>query len=137
MKISLVKNLNNTFSLAYNSDYEKAKKITPGEVFTYETKKSRNIKFHRKFFAMINLVFDNQEIYTNVDDLRNDLTIEAGFFTRRFNLEGDEVKKANSISFASMDEYTFSEFYNAVLNVVIRHFGHDKEALETELIQHF
>lgn len=137
MKITLVKNLNNTFSLAYNSDYEKAKKIKAGELRDYETKKPRNPAFHRKFFALINLVFDNQEIYSNTDDLRHDLTIEAGYFTRRTNLEGDEVKKPKSISFAKMDEHEFNNLYNAFLNVVIKHFGHDKEALEQELIQHF
>lgn len=137
MKITLVKNLNNTFSLAYNSDYENAKKIKAGVVMEYETKKKRNYKFHKKFFAMINLVFDNQEAYSNIEDLRHDLTIEAGFFTRRENLEGDEVKKPLSISFSKMDEYQFNEYYNAILNVVIKHFGHNKEELETELIQHF
>tara|TARA_R110000851_G_scaffold115964_1_gene241996 strand:+ start:298 stop:711 length:414 start_codon:yes stop_codon:yes gene_type:complete len=137
MKLALVKNQDNTFSIAYNSDYEKAKKIKQGEVREYETKNKRNYQFHKKYFAMINLVFDNQEIYNNIEDLRHDLTIEAGFFTRRENLDGDEIKKPLSISFGSMDEYKFNEYYSAVLNVVIRHFGHDKEALENELIQHF
>lgn len=137
MNLTLQKNLNNTFSLAYNSDYEKAKKIKPGVDLKCSVTKPRNYKFHKKFFAMLNLVFDNQETYSNLDDLRNDLTIEAGFFERRTNLEGDEVKKARSISFASMDDFEFEDFYNAILNVVIKHFGHDKEALENELINHF
>ncbi len=137
MKVALVKQLNNLFKIAYGSDYEKCKRLKVGEIYFFEVKKERNILFHRKFFALINLVFENQEIYSNADDLRYDLTIEAGFFKRRTNLEGNEVKKPKSISFSSMDETEFERLYDAFLNVVIKYFKFDKRAIEENIMEFY
>ena len=137
MKIALVKQLNNSFKIAYDSDYEKCKRLKVGEIYFFEVKKQRNILFHRKFFALINLVFENQEVYSNADDLRYDLTIEAGFFTRRTNLEGDQVKKPKSISFSSMDETEFEQLYDAFLNVVVKYFKFDKRAIEENIMEFY
>ncbi len=137
MIITLVKQQNNTFALAYDSDYENAKKIKVGEQREFKTTKKRNYKFHKKFFGMLNIVFENQEIYTNITDLRNDVTVDAGYYKEHVNLHAEIVKTPLSISFASMDEYTFSEYYSKCLEVVIRHFGYDKQSLLDELSQHF
>jgi len=72
-----------------------------------------------------------------VEVLWEDLIIEAGFFSRRTNLEGDEVKKAKSISFSSMDEYEFNQLYDAVINVIIKHFKFEKRAIEENLIEFY
>jgi len=137
MKITLIKQLNNTFNIAYNSDYETAKKIPLNEEIEYEFKKNRNIKFHRKFWALLNMVYDNQEIYNNKLHLRHDLTIAAGFYEKRFNFEGVEIYEPKSISFASMDENEFSEFYNAVLDTIVNHFNFDKEDIINNIEQYF
>lgn len=137
MKFTLVKNLNNTFSLPYNSDYDKAKKLKAGEHFECEVKKKRNIKFHRKYFALLNMLFDNQEIYSNIDDLRHDLTIEAGYFTTRYNIYGEEVKKANSVSFAKMDELEFNNLYSKTLDAIVFHFNFDKQDIIDNVEQYF
>ena len=57
MKVFLVKQLNNSFKIAYNSDYEKIKKLKAGEEYQCEIKRPRNLKFHKKFFALINMLF--------------------------------------------------------------------------------
>jgi len=137
MKITLIKQSDNTFKLAYPSDYENAKRIKRDVELECEIKKKRNYEFHKKFFALINLVFQNQERYRVFEDLREDLIIEAGFFSRRTNLEGDEVKKAKSISFSSMDEYEFNQLYDAVINVIIKHFKFEKRAIEENLIEFY
>ena len=48
MKISIIKQLNNQFIVAYTSDYEKIKKIKVGDVLECEIKKPRNYNFHKK-----------------------------------------------------------------------------------------
>ncbi|QQV90515.1 NinB/ Orf homologous recombination mediator [Polaribacter phage Freya_1] len=137
MKITLVKNLNNTFSIAYNSDYEKSKKLKAGVHFECEIKKKRNYEFHKKYFALINMLFDNQERYNNVDDLREDLTIEAGFYTKRENIKGESIKKADSVSFASMDEFKFNELYNKTLDVIVKYFNFNKQDIIDNVEQYF
>lgn len=137
MKIILIKQLNNSFKLAFNSDYEIAKKIPLNEPIEFEFKKVRNYKFHKKFFALLNLVFENQEVYNNIEHLRKDLTISAGYYDLRHNFEGVEIVEAKSISFAKMDEIEFSEFYNKILDVVVKWLNIDKQNIIDEIEQFF
>tara|TARA_R110000868_G_scaffold22661_3_gene92844 strand:+ start:65 stop:478 length:414 start_codon:yes stop_codon:yes gene_type:complete len=137
MKITLVKQLNGQFKLAYDSDFEQAKKIKVGEFYEFSYSKPRNYMFHKKFFALVELVYQNQEAYSNKDDLRKDLTIDAGFYRVTTNLQGNEVKKAQSISFAQMDEIEFNEFYNRFIDAVVRWLKIDKQDLIDNITQYF
>lgn len=137
MKITLIKGLNNTFKIAFDSDYEKAKKIKVGEPLEYEYKQLRNIRFHRKLFALLNMVFQNQEIYNNIEHLRKDLTIESGYYDLRPNIHGEEIKEAKSISFANMDQDEFDSYYSAVLDTVVKYFHFDKQDITDNINQYF
>jgi hypothetical protein len=137
MKMSIVKQLNNTFVVAYPSDYEKLKRIKVGDVLECEIKKPRNYKFHKKFFALIEMVYQNQEIYVNKDELREDLTIEAGYFTERVDMYGELKKRAVSISFASMSEYDFEQYYSAVIQVIVNFFKFDRQDIIDNIEQYY
>lgn len=137
MKITLIKQFNGAFKPAYNSDYENAKKVPLNEPIDFEWKKPRNYKFHKKFFALIELVYQNQEIYNNKEHLRKDLTISAGFYDIRHNFEGVEIYEPKSISFANMDEVEFSELYNRFIDVVVQWLGIDKQSIIDEIEQFF
>jgi len=138
MKIALVKQLNNTFKIAFDSDYETAKKIKVGEIIDYESKRVRNPKFHRKFFALMNLVFQNQETYNSLEHLRKELIICAGHYDLIFDLEtGEQKKEAQSIKFSSIDETEFNKIYNDVLDVIVQKFKFDKQSVIDNIDQHF
>jgi hypothetical protein len=136
-KITLIKTFNNYFRIAHDSDYEIAKKIPLNEPIVYEWTKPRNYLFHKKFFALLKLVYENQEVYNNMDELRKDLTINAGFFTSRFDFKGVEVIEAKSISFASMDENEFQEFYNRIIDEVIKWLSISKQDILDHIEQYF
>jgi len=129
MKIILVKQLNNTLKCAYNSDYEKLKKLKSGEEYECDIKKPRNYKFHRKFFALIKLVFENQERYQDMERLRKDLIIESGFYKEWVDLHGAICREAKSISFSSMKETEFEQLYDKVLDVIVKYFKFEKEEI--------
>ena len=133
----LVKQLNNSLKCAYDSDYDKMKKLKPGEFYNCTISQPRNIKFHRKFFALIKMIFDNQEIYKSADRLRKDLLIEAGYFNEWVDFHGEEHKEAKSISFAKMTEEDFSELYSRVLDEIVRHFNFGKKDIITNVNQYF
>lgn len=137
MKLTLVKNLNNTFSIAYNSDYEKAKKLKAGLQFECTVVKKRNYKFHKLYFALINMLFDNQEVYDNIDHLRTDLTIAAGYYTQRINIKNEIVTESKSISFSNMDEIEFNELYSKTLDVIVKYFNFDKDDIVQNVEQYF
>jgi len=137
MKLTLIKQFNNTFKLAYNSDYELAKKVPLNEPIVFEWSKPRNLRFHKKFFALLNMVYENQEQYNNIEHLRKDLTISAGYYDLRFNIEGVEIQEAKSISFAKMDDLEFSEFYNRIVDVVVKWLVIDKQEIIENIEQYF
>jgi hypothetical protein len=116
MKIALVKNLDNSFKIAHPSDYETAKKLKVGETHFFEVKKERNIMFHRKLFALINLVFQNQDLTDDKDNLRAYLTVKAGFY-ETIKSDIGVMYLPKSISFAKMDEIEFEELFIKFLNV--------------------
>jgi hypothetical protein len=103
MKI-LVKKTPSGLKPLYDSDYENYSKIPLGGEFEIEYTKKRNIRFHYKFFALLKLAFENQQDYRNLDEMRKDLIIVAGYYDEHINLITGEVTKVHkSISFSSMD----------------------------------
>ena len=118
---------------------ESAKKVFNrykfGDLVELEHKAIRNVKFHRKFFSMLNLTFQNQDITDNQNDFREAVTIAAGFYHYQKQVDGSEIKRANSISFSKMDDITFSELYNKVFDVCLKILGLKSEELEKELLK--
>lgn len=113
---------------------EYIEKLKHGEILSGEFKKTRNGKFHRKYFALLWVGFEIwQPDYDesdpafrwglpekNFDKYRNDVQVLAGFGEPIFNLDGTFRMKSKSISFANMDDEEFSRLYSAVLDVVLR-----------------
>lgn len=137
MKVFLVKQLNNTLKVAYNSDYDKIKKLKPEEIYQCEIKQPRNLKFHRKFFSLINMLFENQERYNNPERLRKDLIIEAGYYDEWVDLNGEVRQEAKSISFASMTEEDFGNLYSSVIDVIVQHFNFNKQDIIDNVEQYY
>lgn len=137
MKFLVVKT-NGGLKPLYDSDFEIYSKIKVGEEFEIEYKKQRNLKFHKKAFALFKLAFENQEAYSNLNDLRRDLTITAGYYHETANvLTGEVFKHAKSISFGSMCEIEFSEYYEAIKNVISKWLGIENETIDLEIQQYY
>jgi hypothetical protein len=137
MDIMLIKQWDGSFKPAYDSDYQKAKKIKVDSAVSCKITKPRNIKFHRKFFGLINLVFQNQEIYNNPEHLREELTKKAGFYEVYTNHLGVLNYKAKSISFVKMSQEEFEYLYDRFLDAIEEIFKFDKESIRKEIEQHF
>jgi len=137
MKVYLVKQLSGQFKLADGTDYEKAKKLKLNEIYECEIKQPRNLKFHRKFFALLTMVFENQERYDNMEHLRKDLIIASGHYDLRYNLEGVEIYEAKSISFANMTEFEFGELYSSVIDAIVKYFNFDRQDIVENIEQFF
>ena len=137
MKLLVVKKISG-LKPAYDSDLENFKKIPLNEIFEIEYKKRRNVRFHRKFFSLINLYYSNQDNYTNVDDLRHDLLIVSGFYEDKTNyLTGEITRVSKSLKFSSMDEIEFNQVYEAVKNTISKLLSVSNEELEREVEQYF
>lgn len=111
-------------------------RMAPGRVVSVEIKRPRNVLFHRKFFAMLNLILQNQEHYTSIDDLLDVCKLRVGHVKVIQTKHGD-VRVPKSISFAEMDETAFAEFYERAVDWMVAEVipGLDKAALEQELME--
>ena len=136
MKLYLTKNENGQFIPAFNSDYESAKKIKSGETVEATIVRPRNIKFHRKFFALLNMGFSNQEKYACFEDYRAVFIMKTGNY-KVIETDKGVVYLPKSISFAAMDELEFAELYSKLIDVLIKELKMDQEAIEKELTSFF
>ena len=108
-----------------DEDYEELQKIKVGSVVKAKIVQPRNVKFHRKFFSMINAAWDSltEQQRNNLrskDAFREQLLIVSGFSEPVFDLNGQKfLERAKSISFAKMDEPAFNEVYQRVLDTIL------------------
>lgn len=133
MKIYLIKRSDGVFIPAYDSDHENSKKIHAGEMVSCEITRPRNIEFHKKFFALLNMGFDNQEFYDNFEDFRAVMILKAGFY-HTIKTDKGIVYMPKSISFAKMDELEFEELYDKMIDVLIKELKITEEVLLDEII---
>ena len=117
----------------YNSGYDSYQKLKIGWEGEVTFKQVRNYEFHKKFMALINMAFENQDKYNNFDHYRKRLTIKAGFYTA-YEMDGWTHKEADSISFASMDEIEFEDLYSKMLDVIIKELGITGEEVAQNII---
>jgi hypothetical protein len=138
MEILVVRTINNLLKPAFDEDLENFKKLPKDCYFEIKYTKKRNVRFHRKFFALLKIAFENQSDYRLMEDLRRDLTITSGHYEEVVNkITGEVYKIAKSISFSNMDESEFNQIYNDVKEVVVKWLGIDNEQLTDELNQYF
>ncbi len=94
----------------------------------------RNAAFHRKYFALLNIGFDNwvpvfdnasfEERWgipeKNFETFRKNIAILCGFCDPVFNLNNTYKLEARSISFAGMKEKQFQELYSKTIDVLLK-----------------
>lgn len=117
----------------YPSDFDEKRKLKLGEDYQVEVTNPRNVGFHRKFFAMLNVGHENTSLDMPFDTYRKYMTVKAGFFTAYTTPKG-VYYDPDSISFSNMSQDEFEEVYSRVLDKVIEDIGLDKESVEKQLI---
>ena len=88
------------------------RRLKAGEMVSVEIHRPRNVRFQAKFFCMLRIVYQNQDAYPSMDVLLSVCKLETGHFDVKM-VDGKEVWTPKSISFASMDDFSFGLFYNA------------------------
>ena len=87
------------------------RKIKMGDVVTVEVRRPRNIALHRKLFAMLQIILQNQEHYRSIDELLEICKLRTGH-VRVIQTRHGEVRLPMSISFGAMDNAEFADFYD-------------------------
>jgi hypothetical protein len=116
---------------AWRRLWKRITKFEAGECIQIDVVQPRNSKFHRKFFALLDVGFESWDperkhksyrgmpVAKNKEQFREDVTIMAGYYEQTFDLRGNLKLKAKSISFAKMEQEEFEELYSAVATVLL------------------
>jgi len=89
-----------------------------GEVIRVKLMKDRNPRHHRLFFALLRMVFINQEKYLSQEALRFAVTIQAGWVDE-IKLSGDKIAlRPKSIAWGRMDQHEFRDYFDAALKAI-------------------
>lgn len=111
--------------------------ISEHEILKVTISRPRNAAWHRKFFALLNLLFHNQETYDNFEHFRAAFEIALGH-CETFQLKsGEKAYIAKSISFAKLDQSGFEQLWDRAVKLAVTKIipGLNKEALENELLE--
>ena len=117
-------------------------KVKQGAVVSVEAKTVRNYKFHKKYFALLNIGYDNFNpaqinskygiVTKNFSQFRSDCIILAGFYETWARLDGSVRIVPKSISFAKMTEEEFDDLYSKTIDVLLK-FIYDKNMNKEKL----
>lgn len=106
---------------------DRFRRIKEGRGVVLSFKEQRNVRFLRKYFALINTAWayltETQEaFYGNKEAFRKTVQIAAGYYEPVFDLtNGDYLKSPKSIAFGKMTEQEFHELYEGVCSVLFRY----------------
>lgn len=116
-----------------DSDLTELVKLRQNTDYKFEVTHPRNYKFHKKFFALLNLGFANQDKFEHFEEYRAIKTMQAGFF-KLIVTEKGKVYLPESISFTNMDELEFNEVYKTVLDIICAETKLTGSEIENELL---
>ena len=119
----------------YDSDLAEKKKLKLGEIYEMAPKlwKERNLQFHKKFFALVNLGCENSPKDWDIDGYRAWVTMLSGWVDV-YETEKGKMAIAKSISFDNMDNDEFAKLYNSAIQVIINDIGATEQEIEQNLI---
>lgn len=128
-EIVLTKSANGTLIPFDQQAVEYIATLKIGQSVKAKFSKSRNSKFHKKLFALLNIAFDSWEpleaiykgqvVTKQFNKFRGDVTVLAGYYETSIDLNGSVKLTPKSISFSKMSEDDFEKLYSSIIDVIL------------------
>lgn len=94
-----------------------------GETLKCSVRKPRDYRNHKRYFALLNLTFQNQERYTSFEHFRKAVQIAAGHVDELITIDGEVVFMPKSIAYDALDEMEFSKVFAETMTVCAKILG--------------
>jgi hypothetical protein len=145
MEIVLMKGAGNVLVPADEESAEQVAKLKLGQGMKVKLTQARNLKFHQKFFCLLNYAFDAWEpterkyqgiiVKKEKKRFRGDIIVLAGHYNTSLDMNGEVRLTPKSISFAKMNQETFDAMYSSVIDVILRRIltNYSKDDLENTI----
>jgi len=130
IKMYLTKLGNGHYTPSDDKSHEESQKIKVGSEI--KGVKARNIKFHRKAFALLNLGFSNQDKFEQFEVYRKVMIIRAGFYDEAPIAKGVYFIP-KSLSFEKMSATDFESWYEATLDILSKDLETKPEDINAEI----
>lgn len=117
----------------YPSDFDEKRKLKLGQDYECNIIHRRNLGFHKKFFALMNVGHENTHLDMPFDSYRKYITMKAGYY-RAFSTPTGVYYEPESISFANKTQDEFEEIYSRCLDKIIQDIGATKPEIEAQLV---
>jgi hypothetical protein len=132
MKLFLRNTLTGLIPL-YPADFDSKRKLKLGVDYECDIKLPRNIGFHRKYFALLNIGHENTQMDMPFETYRKYVIMKAGFF-KTYQTPRGVFYDAESISFSSMTEDVFEDLYSRSMDVIIKDIGSTTDEVEKQVL---
>lgn len=108
-----------------------------GEFVRVKMTRARNPRHHRKFFALLKVVYDAQSRFATMDQLLNFVKVATGYCEVMEIIKGKPIYIPLSISFNKLDQTGFEKFYAEVIKLIITKIlpGVDSDDLERQVME--
>lgn len=93
-----------------------------GQLVTMDAKQSRNLKFHRLFFAILKLISENSNPHISEAAALHFAKLAAGVGEVVTDSRGEKHFIPGSISFARMDQQAFDAFVQSAIPPLVGRF---------------
>ena len=116
---------------AYESDLEKIKRLSSGIAYSFSKEDPRNVRHHRKMFAIFRAVRDTKEgeIFPDEEAVLTWVKWHAGYVSP-LEIRGKTIFKVQSISFEKMGQARFDKFYTKAVELLAYFIGCTPQELE-------
>lgn len=114
------------------------RKIDTGATVIADVRRPRNLSAHRRWWALVNLIYTNSDTYPSPDVVHCHLKLLAGCADAvTLKGTGEVVLVPKSMSFSSMDEDAFQEVWKRAVHVVAEQIlpGITEQDVEQEIMQ--
>lgn len=101
---------------AYAKFRRKLGALRPGDTISFDHRFPRSPKFHRRHFAMLGMLFDNQEQFAHPEDMRKWVEVGAGHCQFVPGPKGRLVALPLSVAYDSLDDAEFGEHHRKVVD---------------------
>lgn len=108
------------FAPADQPSLDTLRKYKVGDVFRSDVVKPRSYKHHKMAFALLNLTYANQELYSDFEMFRKAVAVAAGHVEELVTVDGEIIKLPKSISYDALDEIEFTHVFGAMMTVCCR-----------------
>jgi hypothetical protein len=120
--IEIVQNIKQG-AIFFDSDAGK-RAINNGDIYRAKFSRMRKGDNHKRYFAMLQAVFRNQDKYEHWDfkSFLREIKLGLGHTNDFVNEDGKMVFELLSISFSKMDETEFRSFFSRTIDLILARF---------------